>query len=267
MLASNNEYGAGLVWRNFRMNVRPISPYAHQLTRFGLLNAYLVRESDSFTLIDTTIGGASKAILAAARAIASGPIARILLTHAHGDHVGSVDALNDTLKAALGRVDVAISTRDAKLLSKPPNKMLEAGEPQGKIKGSLPGIRTAPTHLVNDGELFGSLRVITTPGHTPGHASFFDERDGTLYTGDALICMGGGLHVPGFGPWYFPLPALATWNKPLALESAEKLLRTLGADIRCYASGHGRLVQGGPELLQAAVDTAKLKLGKLGKRG
>ncbi len=238
------------------MKVRPISTHGHQLTRLGLMNCYLVRESDSFTLIDTTIGGAGKTIIADARGIAAEPIARILLTHAHGDHVGSVDQLN----AELGKADLAISRRDAKLLSKPPDKTPESGEPQGKVKGSLPGIRTKPTHLLNDGELFGSLRVITTPGHTPGHASFFDERDGTLYTGDALICIGGGVHVVGFGPWYFPLAAVATWNKPLALASAQKLLDVLGTDIRRYASGHGRLVEGGPALLKAAVDAAKEKL-------
>ena len=157
-------------------------------------------------------------------------------------------------------MDLAISTRDAKLLSKPPDKTLEAGEPQGKIKGGLPGIQSVPTHLVNDGELFGSLRVITTPGHTPGHASFFDERDGTLYAGDALICMGGRVSIPGFGPWFFPLASLATWDKRLAAESAEKLLKTLGASIRRYASGHGRIVEGGPELLQVAVEKAKRKM-------
>src|SRR5688572_19645253 len=67
-----------------------------QLTNVFPANMYLVRESDGFTLIDTGLGGAAAKILAAATQYGA-PIKRIALTHAHADHIGSLDALRDQL--------------------------------------------------------------------------------------------------------------------------------------------------------------------------
>ncbi len=237
------------------MKVRAISTYGHQFTRLGLVNCYLVRESDSFTVIDTGIPGGARGMIAAARAIASEPIARLLLTHSHQDHIGSLDAM----ASALGQPQVAIGKREARLLPKKPaqDRSLDPGEPQCPVKGGFPGAVTRPTHLLSEGELYGSLRVVATPGHTPGHLAYFDERDGTLYGGDALVTVGGAVTVIGFGPWFFPVTSLATWHRPTALASARRLAEL---PIRRYAVGHGRIVEGGPELLRAAVNRAEAKL-------
>ena len=66
------------------MKVAAAGAHAHQLTRLGLLNCYLVRESDSYTLIDTCISGTGKQILPAARAIGPEPIRRILFAVSEG---------------------------------------------------------------------------------------------------------------------------------------------------------------------------------------
>lgn len=225
------------------MKVIRLSDTLTQITFLGALNCYLLREADGFTLIDTTIKNRHKQILSAARDV-GGTLRRILLTHAHGDHMGSLDGLYDTLG---GTVDVAISERDAPLLRK--DLSLRPGEPQRKPKGSLPGAKTRPTHLLEDGELYGSLRCHYTKGHTPGHMSFLDERDGTLISGDALISM-GELRPPNKTVWWFPLPEVATWDRPMALESARKLA-TL--PVTGIATGHGKFVREGAAAIARAV--------------
>ncbi|HSD81263.1 MAG TPA: MBL fold metallo-hydrolase, partial [Solirubrobacteraceae bacterium] len=106
--------------------------YTEQIRRMGSVNAYLVREDDGLTLVDTTLPRGAKAILAAAERLGA-PIVRIALTHAHGDHIGSLDAL----AAALPRAEVLISARDARLLRK--DKEPDPGEPDAKPRGSYPG--------------------------------------------------------------------------------------------------------------------------------
>ena len=213
----------------------------HRVTRLGLVNAYLVPEEDGLTLIDTMLPRSAEKLLAAAQGLGA-PIRRIALSHAHGDHIGSLDAL----AAALPGVEVLISARDARLLAK--DMSLDPGEPQAKLRGDYRGARTGPTRGFSPGERVGSLEVHAAPGHTPGQVAFLDPRDGTLYCADAFATV-GSVATCTKPDWRFPLTALATWHKPTAQATAQAL-RAL--DPARLAPGHGKVV----EAPGAAMDRA-----------
>lgn len=235
------------------MKITPLGDRLIQLTRFDHvfpMNCYLVREDDGFTLIDTTMGGASKAIVAAAQAQGA-PIVRIALTHTHGDHAGSLDALHAALPAA----EVSISARDARFLAG--DRTLDADEPQAKLRGSYQTCTTRPGRLLAPGDRVGSLDAIASPGHTPGHVAFLDRRDGSLIAGDAFQTQ-GGIAVAGIVRPLFPFVAMGTLHRPTALQSA-RALRALNPTL--LAVGHGAALRDPLSAIDKAIAVAQRKLG------
>ena len=233
------------------MKVTTSSNNLFQLTQLGAMNCYLVREDDGFTLIDTTMSGQAQSIMQEAQKLGL-PITRILLTHAHVDHVGSLDALHD----ALPQAQIAISERDARFLSG--DKSLDPSEPQVPLRGGYPVCKTKPTLLLHEGDRIGSLEVIATPGHTPGHIAFLDTRDRSTIVGDAFQTL-GGVAVSGTFKILFPLPALATWHKGLALESARKLLALQPSTL---SVGHGRMLNNPQAAMERAIHVMERSLAK-----
>ncbi|MDR0270747.1 MBL fold metallo-hydrolase [Paenibacillus sp.] len=225
----------------------------HQITQLSFMprmfpvNVYLVEEEDDLTLVDAGMPFSVKGILKATDSLGK-PITRILLTHAHGDHVGALDALKDTIPTA----EVYISRRDQALLTG--SRALEEGEPQTPVRGDVPKkIRTKPDHLIMDGDLIGSLMAVASPGHTPGHMAFLDTRSKVLIAGDAFQIR-GGMAVSGHMQPLFPFPAMATWNKDAALASARRLT---ALQPTWLAVGHGQMLEKPTDSMSLAVERAE----------
>ncbi|MCB9420536.1 MAG: MBL fold metallo-hydrolase [Ardenticatenaceae bacterium] len=220
-----------------------------QITRFYAFNCYLVRDGNGLTLIDTNMEGSAADILKAAQTIRQ-PITRITLTHAHGDHVGSLDEV----AAQLPDAEVTFTARTAEFLQ---GKLeLHPDEPQSKLRGGFVNRMTQATRLISPGEMVGSLRVVAAPGHTPDHIAFYDERDGTLIAGDAFQTQ-AGTAVAGITRWLFPFPAMATWHLPTALVTAVTL-RNL--NLTRLAVGHGRVLENPASQMDKAIREAEAKV-------
>ncbi len=172
----------------------------------GPVNCYLIAE-DPITLIDT--GPKTKEASTALRdglrraGVRVADIRRIVLTHAHEDHCGLAKSLRDEAKDA----DVLVhgwetGHRVGRLEYEEHRHLLvRAGVPDDEIAGMrrmYEGVRALADALEDDEhhELHdeqelefssGSLRVVHTPGHTPGSCSFIREADRTLIAGDCVL--------------------------------------------------------------------------------
>ncbi|WP_097158838.1 MBL fold metallo-hydrolase [Bacillus oleivorans] len=211
------------------------------------VNCYLVEEDDELTLIDTGISESYRGIMEAAAKI-NKPITRIALTHAHHDHIGGLDSI----KQAFPNVQFYISSRESRLLSG--DLTLDIDEPQTPIRGTIPKhVKTKADMLIQEGDRIKSLLVLATPGHTPGSISFFDTRNKALIAGDSFQTE-GGIAVAGQLRPSFPYPALGTWNKQVALASAQKLYEYQPSLL---ATGHGPMMREPCNSMERAIDEAE----------
>ena len=171
-----------------------LAPGVHRIPTAGknLINSFaLVQDDGSVTLVDTGLKRAPARIVAGLAAIGKHPrdVTRIVLTHVHPDHAGGAAELSrqtgapvlvhgdDHDWARTGRITGANdrSTLMGRLFARTGDAKIEAFEPGPAL---------------TDGEVLpvsGGLRVVHTPGHSPGHVSLLVERTGTLITGDALF--------------------------------------------------------------------------------
>lgn len=168
-------------------------------TPFDLVNSFLFADDDgSLTLVDAGLKRAEKKVLAALAELGKHPqdVQRILLTHAHPDHAGGLAGA----KQATGATVVA-HERDAIYLQRGKSPELDRSRLSGRLFSRAPRSfgKVDVGQTVQDGELLpvgGGLRIVHTPGHSPGHVSLLHEPTGVLITGDAIFNVRGLRYSP-----------------------------------------------------------------------
>lgn len=150
---------------------------SYERINLGNVSAYLIVRSGEIGIIDTGNPGSEGAIgdAVSALGLSWSNVGHIGVTHAHGDHAGSLAAVADLATSAT----------------------LYAANPDLRSMSAPRSITE-----VSDGSAMFGLAVVATPGHTEGHICFHDPAAGLLFAGDALNGSNGG--VTGANPQYTP---------------------------------------------------------------
>lgn len=139
-------------------------------TNLGFVSAYVLVRGTEAAIVDTGVSGSADDIGAtlSAMGLAYGDVRHVILTHLHGDHVGStseVMAMASSATAWAGEADIG-------------------------------GIAFDGISVAADGaEVFGT-EIVATPGHTAGHISVYDRDASLLVAGDAINTLDGGVQGP-----------------------------------------------------------------------
>jgi glyoxylase-like metal-dependent hydrolase (beta-lactamase superfamily II) len=170
-----------------------LAPGLVRIPTFGraAINSFAFLDDDgSVTLVDAGLKGGPRRITAALAELGRSPadVGRILLTHVHLDHASGAAALRTATSGQVHTHDAEAGfAREGRA---PPTDRRSFW---ARVFAHLPGQGFDPVSVDGtfaDGDLLpvgGGLRVVHTPGHTPGHVSFLHEGSGTLIVGDALF--------------------------------------------------------------------------------
>lgn len=211
-----------------------IAPNLYTFENLLVGRVYLIEDADGLTIIDGGLPLATSRIIrqitGSGRRLSD--IKRILLTHAHPDHVGALPELQARSGAEVIASEIEKPYAEGTLpVVRPDPESLSSWDrlmPTMSMPKRLPKV----DRTVSDGDVIdalGGLQVIATPGHSSGHVSFWQPERKILFTGDVIAhsINGGALNLPF---------AISTPDMAENIRSVKKLA-ALDVEIACF--GHG----------------------------
>jgi glyoxylase-like metal-dependent hydrolase (beta-lactamase superfamily II) len=169
----------------------------------GMVYAYLYREADRLTLIDTGLSTSADRIVQEIEAIGRQPgdLRQIVVTHYHADHAGSAEeiAVRTGAQVLVHTLDAPVVRGDAE--ETPPRLSEIEREFYERITPGVPPLPPARVDCeLNDGdeiELDGGALVVHAPGHTAGSIALYVPKRRQLFLGDAAARMPEGQLIVG----------------------------------------------------------------------
>jgi glyoxylase-like metal-dependent hydrolase (beta-lactamase superfamily II) len=180
----------------------------------GFTNVYLLRSGDEHVLIDAGFGSPEALQALRSQMATAGAdvrrIARILITHAHGDHIGLAAQVKELSGATIAlhhleRRPVAAAHDAAGFVRLNADWHQATGMPADPPPGAPPPARhrhgphpgrpfpqpADPDMLLEDGQEIHAdgldLRIIWTPGHSPGHVCLYESNRKVLFSADHVL--------------------------------------------------------------------------------
>lgn len=159
----------------------------------GHVHAFLIRNGNELTLVDTLFESDASLVLTAIAQIGRKPsdLKRIAITHGHRSHLGGLAALKRatgaTVYAHQWEADIVNGDRRAQPVSILPQQSLRLIPFQLGLWLGLPKHKPCPVdELLDDGDTLGPLQVLHASGHSPGHLAFAWPERKFAIVGDAV---------------------------------------------------------------------------------
>jgi glyoxylase-like metal-dependent hydrolase (beta-lactamase superfamily II) len=237
--------------------MQEVVPGVYQLSRWWDQadlgsNVYLVEASDELTLVDAGYKGKESLIINRVRSLGYSPsrISAIVITHHHPDHTGGLAGLVEITKARVIAHAADAPYVDGRLPQPGPSRpdwLRRASHPFNHL------LATRPVNVdieVGDGDelpLAGGMRILHTPGHTPGSICVFLRRGGVVFTGD-LLAQRFGLKWPSI-PFTADVAQLKHSLTKLAGHEFESACFGHGSPITVKAGARVRRFAGLPHIV------------------